>query len=101
MNTDSPWECFKINIIIVDRMLGDEQSLKKAIDEGVNINYQNEHGWTALCVACWNRHDDIAKILIEKGADVNMKLSTKWTALHMAAENGELHLFLLQINWCD
>lgn len=43
------------------------------IQEGLDINIQNDHGDTPLHVALWNRSPDVAKLLILYGADLDIK----------------------------
>jgi hypothetical protein len=41
-------------------------------------------GWTPLNVACRNKADETALLLLERGADVGAELPDQWTALHQA-----------------
>jgi len=41
---------------------------------GANVNYKDEDGWTPLHWAVQNGHLDIVKILIKYKADVNAKI---------------------------
>ena len=46
------------------------------IDNGANINWKDNGGWTALIKAIVLGYVDIVKMLMEKGADANIK--DKW-----------------------
>lgn len=49
--------------------LGDITKVKELIDTGVNLNHQDEYGYTALIwAACYNK-PEIVKLLVEAGAD--------------------------------
>lgn len=42
------------------------------INNGVNINCQDNEGWTPLHAVCSYGFFDVAKILVEKGADLSI-----------------------------
>src|SRR5262249_29889634 len=48
---------------------GNLQAVKELIDCGVDIDQQDEHGWTPLNWAAGNGDASIVKSLIERGAD--------------------------------
>eukprot|EP00966_Prymnesium_polylepis_P079153 1834488-Prymnesium_polylepis.1 len=56
---------------------GKLDEVRAALDQGVDVNYQNEDGWTALVFAAWNRHEEVVAFLLERGADLT--LTTKAT----------------------
>lgn len=70
----------------------DLDKVKSLIEDGVDINYQEEnYGSTALIMACQYNFVDIARYLIEKGADFNIRMKTGHNALMAAAViSGEL-----------
>ena len=41
------------------------------LDKGVDVNVENDFGFTPLHFSAWNGHKEIAELLIAKGADVN------------------------------
>src|SRR5689334_5057486 len=43
--------------------------VKFLIEEGININHQNDLGETPLIKACFHGHTDIAQILLASNAD--------------------------------
>ena len=63
--------------------------VKLLIEKGININAQDDYGWTALMFAAKYGHLDTVKLLIAKGANVNTQNKegqnssfnciTKWT----------------------
>ena len=68
---------------------GNIDRIKELLEEGVDINVQNEKGFTALMSASsWsnlNSNDETVKFLLENGADINIQTFTgKWTALMSA-----------------
>jgi ankyrin repeat protein len=67
--------------------------VEKVLAEGVDINQQDEHGFTALMWLCSASSDEkcreTAKLLIAKGADVNIKAKNGSTALIEAAANSQ------------
>jgi outer membrane protein assembly factor BamB len=52
---------------------GDLASVKKAIEEKIDVNAKTEYGVTALSMASDHGHENIVALLIEKGADPNTK----------------------------
>ena len=59
-------------------------SLKTLIELGANINYENNHQWTALHAACyWNR-PKFTELLLKVGANIDALNSDGWTPLHYA-----------------
>ncbi|CAK7201958.1 Glycerophosphocholine phosphodiesterase [Sporothrix eucalyptigena] len=65
------------------------------VDAGVDLNWQDEMGETALHIAARFGHDECAKILLKGGeiqkADLELtEKSYAWTALHIAAVDGHL-----------
>lgn len=62
---------------------------------GINVNYQDENGWSPLLLACENGSWDCILHLMEcESLDVNIKsiLPTGWTPLHAAVEHQHSHM---------
>lgn len=66
---------------------GDYKEVKRQIEEGIDINRQDEIGETALMKATKERYIEIIEFLISKGADINIKNNYKKNALSLAIEN--------------
>jgi ankyrin repeat protein len=66
---------------------GNLDLIKRMIKDGIDINIQDEYGWTALQLASRKGHLDVVKFLIEYGADLNAQNDDGWTALHLASLN--------------
>lgn len=59
-------------------------NVRALVENGIDLNWQNNVGQTALMIAAiWN-NKDIVKYLIEKGADINIKDKSGKTALDHA-----------------
>ena len=54
---------------------------------GVDINYTNNYGETALHLACNNNRKEIIKILLSNGIDINHTTNKGYTALFYACKN--------------
>ena len=66
--------------------VGDVQAIKKALNQGVNVNCVNSKGQTPLYLVAKLVRFDLVKLLIEKGANVNKAGNDKITPLHWAVE---------------
>ena len=78
--------------------LGEIDSVKKILDQGVPVEAKNPDGWTALMKATYEGHEDIVRLLIDRGAAVDTQENAGWTPLMMAAQFGyrEIAKLLLQ-----
>ncbi len=78
------------------------QIVKLLVDAGVDINWQDETGETALHIAARFGHVDCARTLLEgtKGQKADYELAEKsfsWTPLHVAAVDGNLSVVELLV----
>lgn len=76
--------------------------VKLLVDAGVDINWQDGSGETALHIAARFGHDECARILIEgtdeQKADLELvERNFNWTALHIAAVDGHLSVAKLLV----
>lgn len=66
---------------------------------GLDIDYQDEHGDTALISAVKGQHIDLVRFLLYKSANINIKNNLKHTALICALCQNNLEIYqLLKIN---
>lgn len=63
----------------------DIEGVKKCIDNGIDINIQDEDGWTPLMYA--HIYLDMTEFLIENGADPFIKNKNNYSALDFAIDN--------------
>ena len=52
---------------------GDAATVKKLLDEGVDVNTKFRYDATALFYACDHGHVEVVKVLLDKGADMSGK----------------------------
>jgi ankyrin repeat protein len=52
---------------------GDAVTVKRLLDEGIDVNTRFRYGVTALFYACDHGHVDVVKTLLDRGADPNVK----------------------------
>jgi hypothetical protein len=52
---------------------GDAATVKKLLDEGVDVNTKFRYNATALIYACDHGHLEVVKVLLDHGADLNVK----------------------------
>ena len=83
----------------------DIEGVKKALENGADINRQSENGYTSLMWACTYsqtpEYAEVAKFLIAAGADVNICAIDGTTAILDAAESSEEITMLLLENGAD
>jgi ankyrin repeat protein len=72
--------------------------VRELIPQGVNINAQENGGWTALMYAAAKGNLDIFQVLLAAGADVNLKERSGETALSKAAYWGYLEIVNLLLS---
>ena len=60
------------------------EDVKKAIQDGANVNAKHKEDWTPLHSASFCGRTEIVKVLIENGADVNAKNERGRTPLYIA-----------------
>lgn len=65
--TDKGWD------LLYAADIGDKESIGQLIDDGVNPDFENYDGVTAIMLASQQGYDDIVEYLIKCGADVNKK----------------------------
>ncbi len=77
---------------------GEISKIEELIDKGVNINTQDQKGWTPLMFAVTSAHTKLADLLLTKGADANIGDKKGWTPLMKATEqcNREMIHMLLE-----
>ena len=61
----------KTHAVCLKGGLGATAELKQLLDDGADINEEDECGKTPLWIACRNGEYECAKLLIERGADLN------------------------------
>lgn len=72
---------------------GDVSELGRLLEEGADINGQNENGWTALKQAVVNNEQAAAQFLLEAGAKPNIPSFDKKTCpIHNAVRNKNTEL---------
>ncbi|XP_065826100.1 uncharacterized protein [Oscarella lobularis] len=67
---------------------------------GVNVNEQNDHGWTSLMMACQEGHLDTVQLFVSKQCDINIRTKNGWTALYVASYHGETAVAEYLIDHC-
>ena len=77
---------------------GDKEKLYDLLSlNQIDINFQNENGWSALHFACDEGNLKISKILIKSKIDLNLKTNEKKTALHISTFRGYFDITKLLI----
>ncbi|MHA7836816.1 MAG: SUMF1/EgtB/PvdO family nonheme iron enzyme [bacterium] len=63
---------------------GELESVRRALEQGVDVDGADAEGWTALIVSANSGHLDVVRLLLEAGADPNRAAKDGTTALHAA-----------------
>ena len=66
---------------------GDIEAAKRALDSGADINATDESGDSALMLAMYGTHNNLAKELISRNADISTMRNKEGATVLMAAVN--------------
>ena len=69
-----------------------EMLLTKEADVNGRLNFGEYKHWSALMLACWKGHYNLAKFLLDNGADVNLRDDNDWSALLRASYHSNYKL---------
>ncbi|KAA0966347.1 hypothetical protein FQ087_08960 [Sporosarcina sp. ANT_H38] len=78
--------------------LKDTKTVSKLINEGANLDVQDENGRTATMLATYNNDVATAKVLIKAGADVNIQDDKQNNPFLYAGAEGYLDILKLTID---
>ncbi|MDM5227398.1 ankyrin repeat domain-containing protein [Cytobacillus sp. NJ13] len=73
------------------------ETIKRLIEEGVDINKKDSDGRTAAMIAAYNNDVETAKVLIKAGADVNIQDDMKNNPFLYAGAEGFVEILKLTI----
>lgn len=68
--------------------LNDTKQLNKLLNKGVDIDYRDSNGYTAIIRAAWLGRAKSIEFLCENGANINAQSNYGESALFCAARNG-------------
>ncbi|RWS21206.1 Chain C: Nemo Cc2-Lz Domain - 1d5 Darpin Complex-like protein [Leptotrombidium deliense] len=74
----------KIASLLYLSSIGEIKLIRKLIAEGINLNYKDCDGNTAIHKAAEYNHAEVIKILLKNGANINAVNHDGNTALHVA-----------------
>jgi len=69
---------------------GQDDSVVTLLDQGADIDYQSDDGWTPLVEASVMGNTSTVKLLLERGANVNLTDNYNRSALNLSASDGLL-----------
>lgn len=69
--------------------IGNIEKIKSLLEQGADINLQDDDNWTALHYAVDDSQSECLTFLIEQGISLEAKDKEGKTAIYHAAENGE------------
>ena len=73
-------------------------AFRKALDNGVNLDYKDGNGLTALHRATAQGNKEIVSILLENGVNVDEKDNRGYTSLMKACWNGRVEILLMLLD---
>lgn len=81
--------------LVAAALHGDVQGIKKAINEGANVNAQDDEGFTSLNRAAKLSYFHLVLYFMDLGADVNIPNNEKITPLHYGVEYNNVKIVKL------
>ena len=81
-----------MNAIIKAIYQHDGTAIRKLIKDGVDFNFRERDGGTALMCAIREKDNGIVRLVLEAGVSVNDIDDQGWTALHFAAQEGVVEI---------
>jgi len=80
---------FQLKFMFLDSVAQqDAEEVKKLLALGVDVNYTNTDGISALHQVCIDGNEEIAEILLKHNPSINAPDNDGWTPLHAAAQCG-------------
>ena len=80
---------YKNRELLINSKKGDKEKVLELLhDKNININFQNENGWSALHYACDEGNLKIVDILIKAKINLNLSNNEKKTPLHLSVIRG-------------
>ncbi len=77
---------------------GDLKGVKKALDEGAEVDTGDDFKSTPLMIAAQKGHKKIVELLLEAGAEVDLKDAGGYNAIVLASSNGETEIVKLLVD---
>jgi uncharacterized protein len=101
-NTNKQEKETKVEIDVKEHLIqaaerNETDTIRRLIEEGVDINTQDSEGRTATMIATYNNDVETAKILIDAGADVNIQDDMENNPFLYAGAEGYLDILKLTI----
>ena len=84
-------------LLLISKKGDKEKLLELLCSNQVNINFQDDNGWSAMHFACDEGNLKIVEILIKSKIDLNLRTSDKKTALHFSVLRGYFDISKLLI----
>lgn len=82
-----------IRLLFEGASKGDQESITRALDSGLESNYRSLHGTTALHWAIFYGHADIVNFLLEKCWDPNIMGIQAPVPIHLSSRGGSNEIF--------
>ncbi|MDC0584300.1 ankyrin repeat domain-containing protein [Bacteroidales bacterium] len=77
----------KVTMLFKGTLHGKLEAVKKAVEDGADVNFQFQNGQTALTQASSKGKTEVVKYLLEKGADIEKPNKWKAAPLYIACKN--------------
>lgn len=74
--------------------------LEEFLEKGIDVNMQDENGWTALMEATWADQTEAVRFLLNKQADARIRNKDGYTSLMYASIWGKIEIMdMLKKAW--
>lgn len=87
------------NMLIEEIGRGNIDEVSELLKRGASPNAKGKGGWSALMLAAYLGHRDVAEVLLRAGAFVRSRNDSKNTALGSAASAGKVETVRLLLDW--
>lgn len=88
-------------LLIIAARTNDTAQMRSLLENGMNVDAQDEQGMTALGWAIKRRNVAAATLLVEAGADAEVEARDGWTPMSLAVRTGNATIIEIAMRGLD